>query len=150
MLKDIQVIRRGQGREVFINGVKALRVNGGNSPTGGHSGMCKTVYFGDEFVVKFDDMSEAQMFIEEEDRPHFAEVVYADINREWYVQRRVNCVPNAEIFEEDTLIAEELAWKYGFGDVGDMDGERYGVDYRIGHNFTLDLNGRVVIYDYSG
>jgi hypothetical protein len=95
-------------------------------------------------------MEEARLVIEEEDRKHFAEVVFADIKKQWYVQKRIDCVPNTEVTEEQVCAMVKLGRKYGFGDIGSLNGNNYGAKGKIlGHNFTVNLSGVPVIYDYG-
>lgn len=120
-----------------------------NSPTG-FGGACKTVYIGDEYVVKVTrNLEEVQFEPDKIDRPHFAKVVFADINREWYIQERVNCVPRASFCLEDVEIISELVEKYGIGDVdwsfeGDDD-----FPWPWTHNWIVDIHGTPIIFDYS-
>src|SRR5689334_6149927 len=91
-----------------------IRVTRGTSPTGGHDGVNKTVFFFDKYVVKFDGgyCGEAKKFIEEDDRKHFAKVVYVSLDKRWYVQERVDCEPNAAVTRDQAEFARRLGWKY--------------------------------------
>jgi len=136
--------------KVMWNGKKGVRVTQGNSPTGGHAGINKDVYFFDDYVVKFGALSEVKKFINAEDRKHFAEVVYASLDKKWYVQKRVQCIPNAEINDDQFSKILHIACKYDIYDISTLRASSYGStsNHQIGHNWTLDIEGNEVIYDY--
>jgi len=138
---------------VTVDGKRAKRVRfGKRSPTGNHGGYSKIVFFTDTHVIKFGQMGEAYLEIQEEDRKHFAEVVYVSIDRLWYVQKKVDCEQNAEVTLGQLDLVESLGHKYGFGDLGTIDSARYvhGTNYLMGLNWTVDRNGIPVIFDYAG
>lgn len=132
---------------VFLNDEQLSLVDKDNSPTG-KEGMMKEVFVGEKHVVKFASMEEADLDIDPDDRKYFALVVLVDIDRRWYVQERVDCVPFAEVTEEDLNTVLDLADKYGFDDVDFC--YRSTENRKFGHNFTKDRFGQVKIYDYEG
>jgi hypothetical protein len=141
---------------VTVNGQEfALidRYEGVRSPTGTF-GCTRWVYIGDDFVVKikgkntsYDAMGDVKLFIAPEDQKHFALIVYVDINKQWFVQERVNCVPNIEPSDEDRSLLRTLQQKYGIADLAGLDqAGLFGGDL---HNWTVDINGTPIIYDYD-
>ena len=106
-------------------------------PTG-EAGCSRRTYIGDDYVVKFGEIGEALLFIEDIDRKHFAKVVYVDIDREWLIMERINCVPNATTTPEDWFLIDGLARKYDLRDIGSGP-----------HNWTVDIHGTPIIYDYD-
>ena len=133
---------------VYLNRESLPIVDSDNSPTG-KQGMIKTVFVGEKYVVKTGGyMSEVGMYIDEEDRKYFAMVVYADIDGQWYVQERVDCVPFAEVSKDDLDTVLDLADKYEFDDVDFC--YKSTKTRKFGHNFTKDRFGQVKIYDYEG
>jgi hypothetical protein len=141
-------------RTVTLNGKRAKRVRfGKRSPTGDHGGYSKTaVFFTDDYVIKFGQINEASIEFDKKDRKHFAEVVYADINKQWYVQKRVDCVPNAEVTEKQYDLVQRLGRKYKIWDLHTQTSGKYvrGTNYLMGLNWTVDKNGIPVIFDYAG
>lgn len=150
MIKSFKIVMDefGYPETVELNGVELPSVAECDSPTGEH-GCCKDVYIGDDYVVKFGNMVEAEFLPEERHRKHFALVVFADINREWYIQERVNCVPNAPFTHVECELINDLAYYYAIGDLSCNLCEDFGDSRHETHNWINDINGIPVIYDYS-
>jgi hypothetical protein len=125
---------------VKINGkeLSLLREDDDASSPTGEAGCTRHTYIGDEYVVKFGEIGEALLYIENKDQKHFAKVVYVSVDRNWLVMERINCVPNASITPEDWLLIDGLARKYDLGDIGSGP-----------HNWTVDIHGIPIIYDYD-
>lgn len=135
------------------------------SPTG-ESGSVKHVYATDHFVIKSRKefrtgrcqvMGEVRFECEPEDQKHFAKVIYASIDRNWYVQERVSCVPCAPATKEQAVFVRALGDKYDINDISSSYDEGRGpfsndpwCYHHPTHNWTIDLNGTPIIFDYDG
>lgn len=150
MLNTLEVIDTDRECKVFLDGKELPHVTESNSPTG-EIGCSKSVFVSDDYVVKVGTCTEAKFEPEAEDRKHFAEVVYADIDMNWYVQKRVNCLPNAPFTPEQGAKICQLAQKYRLEDVytvaAEEDEINGGVEWT--HNWIPDINGVPVIFDYD-
>lgn len=133
----------------IINGERAKPVRSPDDSPTGESGGCREVYITSEFVFKYDGIDEATLDIDEEDRKHFAMVVLADIERNWVIMERVNCVPRMCSREEFAVVAG-VCRKYGINDIAWTDTFwGHGENKRNTHNWIVDNNGIPVIFDYT-
>lgn len=149
MITAIEIVKTEQYPyyEVALNGQPLQAItNDSNSPTG-RSGCVRRTFIGDDYVVKIGSIGEASLEIEEKDKSYFAEVVLVSIDREWLIQKRVNCIPNQSVSSMDWEDVLSLIQKYNVGDVC------YQVDeYGFGptpHNWTVDVSGQPIVFDYD-
>lgn len=138
---------------VWMDGIRGKKVKDKDTPTGGHSGINKFVFVFANHVVKFPrygGLGEVRREYAEADKKHFAEVVYASLDKRWYVQKRIECVPNARVTDENFKVIRAILQKYNINDVSTTNARYYGAgeSITIGHNWTVDINGNEVIYDY--
>lgn len=137
-------------RIIKVNGETATHVYDlGESPTGESGGM-RDVYLTSTHVVKVGGIGEAYLKIDPDDQKHFAKTVLVDINQEWLIQERIDCVPNL-CLKQDYDVIQKLCEKYNIGDVSwTFDTWKgFGVPERNTHNWITDKNGIPVIFDYE-
>jgi hypothetical protein len=140
MLESVEIEGLNRHAIVKINGeeLSPLREDNDESSPTGETGCSRYTFIGDEYVVKIGEIGEALLMIDVQDQKHFAKVVYVDIEQNWLVMERINCVPNAPTTFEDWKLINGLARKYDLGDIG-----------AGSHNWTVDIHGTPVIYDYD-
>lgn len=146
MLETLQISRQDScpwKRTVELDGIQLKEITGETSPTG-YTGCCRTVFIHENYVIKLGNVeSELKLNVSSEDQPFLAEIVYADLHQRWYVQKRIDCVPNPEITQEHIKQIEEITRKYEIDDVF------YFSDRNKAKNWTVDIHGQAVIFDYD-
>lgn len=123
-------------------------------------GGLRPKYFGTDFVIKFNDISEDSEFqqttaeldrmkdIDYYDRKYFPKIFGYDRNVGYLVQEKISFKKDAEILWKERLRAEKivsrLAKKYNLQDVG-------VAQYACGEdwNWAIRKDGRPVIYDFA-
>lgn len=158
MLESINVLINFGVVVVEVNGQRFTEiVNEGDSPIG-ETGCEKRVFVGEQYVVKFRnkfaydgaEWAEYNFEPEPEDVKHFAKVVFVDINQRWYVQERVDCIPNAPITKEQDAFIMALGEKYSLEDLSSYISSNGYWDYNnVSHNWTIDIHGIPIIFDYD-
>jgi hypothetical protein len=134
--------------EVVINGEIAVQLTEAkDSPTNEAGGM-REVYLTSQYVFKRGSINEGRLFIEPEDRKHFAAIVLVDIQQRWVIQARVDCSPRMCTKSEYKII-KQMCQKYNIYDVS-WTSEVWGTKVlRNTHNWITDNNGVPVIFDYE-
>lgn len=149
MIWDIRVCPQNRSPyfSVYLNGQRGTAVvNSASSPTGA-AGSVRSVFVFDKYIVKVGSIGEAYLDIKPWDEHFFAKVVLVDVNKQWLIQERINCVPNQRADEDDWESVMEMAQKYDIGDVC----FQYNTlgEERKAHNWTVDINGQPIIFDYD-
>lgn len=139
-----------EGTKIVVNGQQAVQVTSENSPAG-ETGSTRKVFITDNFVIKLGSIGDAKLFIHEEDRQNFALVRLADIHKKWLIQDRVDCIPYAPLNDEQKNTMLRLRDKYDLSDVCVVPAGRYNepANQEWAHNWTPDIHGVPVIYDYD-
>jgi hypothetical protein len=143
MLEKIEQTTRGR---MIMDGQPLTPLTSDTSPTG-YVGYCRDVYLAGDYVIKWGGslchLNEAGLFIEEEDRKYFAEVVYVSLDKSWYAMKRINCVPDPSINSEHAAAIHRIIRKYEIDDVF------YFPCTKRAKNWTVDVNGNPMIFDYD-
>ncbi len=112
----------------------------------------RPMYFGDTFVVKFDETIKGPKFkgqqstkeielweaLDEKDRKHFVTLLDYSHEEGWIAQERINIIRTVPT-KEQRAVVERLKEKFGLGDI--LSG--------VMANWTVRKDGSPIIYDWG-